>query len=71
MCDRSLRRQVPTTERGLPGALVLMHLKQPVMDARVHASGNEGQDLQASARQGMFIVSIAIVGSDAASVPER
>ena len=49
-----------------PGALVLMHLKR-WMDGRVHASGDDGLDLQASARQGMFIVSIAIVGSDAAS----
>ena len=41
------------------------------MDARVHASCDEGLDLQSFARQEMLLVSSAIVGSDAASVPER
>ena len=47
-----------------------MHL-EPLMDARVHASCDDGLDLQSFARQEMFTVSNAIVGSDAASVPER
>ena len=50
-----------------PGALVLVHL-EPLMDARVHASCDDGLDLQSFVRQEMFTVS-AIVGSDAASVP--
>ena len=56
-CDQPLRHP--------PGARILVHLEQPLMDARVHASGDESLDLQALAPQGMFIV------SDAASVPER
>ena len=48
-----------------------MHLKQHLTDTRVHAGGDEGLDLQASARQEMFIVSIASIRSDAANVPER
>ena len=48
-----------------------MHLKQPLMDASIHASGDEGLNLQAFARPGMSIVSTAIVGRDATSVPER
>ena len=47
-----------------------MHL-EPLMDARVHASCDEGLDLQSFARQEMLLVSNAIVGSDAASVPVR
>ena len=40
------------------------------MHARVHSSGDEGLDLQALPGQGMLVVSIAIVRSDAPSVPE-
>ena len=38
--------------------------------ARVHASGDEGLDLQAFPGQGMLVVSVATVRSDAPSVPE-
>ena len=50
---------------------MLVHLKEPLMDARVHASGEESLDLQAFTRQEMLIVSVTTVKSDAASVPER
>ena len=53
-----------------PGALSLVHLKQPLMDTRLHAPGDESLDLHAFARLGVLVVSIAIVQSDAASVPE-
>ena len=41
-----------------PGALVVMHLKQPVLDARVSAGGDDALDLRA-----LFV---AIVGCDVA-----
>ena len=41
------------------------------MDARVHASGDESLDLQALAGQVVFIISVTVVKSDAANVPER
>ena len=41
MCDLSLLHRVPTATREPPGALVLVHLKQLLMDARVYASGDE------------------------------
>ena len=44
-----------------PGALVLVHL-EPLMDARVHASCDDGLDLQSFVRQEMFTVSNAIDG---------
>ena len=71
MCDQPQRHQVPAVARASPGALTLVHLKQPLMDTRVRAGGDESLDLHAFARQVMFVVSITIVRSDAASVPER
>ena len=56
--------------RVSPQELILVHLKQHLMDTRVRAGGDESLDLHAFARQVMF-VSITIVRSDAASVPER
>ena len=53
-----------------PGALVLMHLKQPVMDARVNAGGDDALDFHAVACKGVLIVAVDIVGSDAAGVPQ-
>ena len=70
MCDQPQRHQVPAVARELPGALILVHLKQHPMDTRVRAGGDESLDLHALARQVTF-VSITIVRSDAASVPER
>ena len=40
------------------------------MHARVHASGDEGLDLQAFPGQGVLVVPIAIVQGDASSVPK-
>ena len=39
---------------GAPEGLVLVHLEQPLMDARVHAGGVKGLDLQALACQGVL-----------------
>ena len=49
MCDQPLRHQVQVAVRGSPGALILVHLQQPLMDTRVHAPGDESLDLQAFA----------------------
>ena len=56
---------------GAPGPLVPVHLEQLLMDARVHAGGDWGLDLQGLACQGVLVVSITIVQSDAAGVPQR
>ena len=48
-----------------------MHLKQPLMHARVHTGGDEGPDLQAFPGQGMLVVSITVVESDVPSVSGR
>ena len=47
-----------------------MHLEQAQMHARVHASGNEGLDLQAFPGQGVLVVPTASVWGDAPSVPK-
>ena len=65
-----------------PGALVLMHLKQPLLDTRVNADGDEALDLLAC--KCVLVVAVTIVGCDvgvpqgsvgwscmASSVPER
>ena len=53
-----------------PEALVLMHLKQQVLNARVNAGGDDALDLHALACTGVLLVTVAIVGSDAAGVPQ-
>ena len=55
--------QVPAAVRGDPRSLLLMHLKQD-------ASGDEGLCLQAFPGQGMLVIPVTIVRSDAPSVPE-
>ena len=71
MRDQPLLHRVPIAAHEPPRALVLVHLKQPLSGARVHDRGDEDLDLQALARQGMFVVSNAPSGSDAASVLDR
>ena len=50
-----------------PGALALMHLKQPVLNARVIAGGDDAPDFHC---KGVLIVAVAIVRGDAAGVPQ-
>ena len=68
--NQPLRHQVPAVAREPPGALIFVHLKQPLTDTRVHAPGDERLYPHEFSRQGMFVVSITIVRSDAVSVPE-
>ena len=48
-----------------------MHLKQPLLNARVDAGGDDALDLHAFACKGVLTVSVAVVRSDAAGVPQR
>ena len=54
---------------GASGTLVLVHLEQPLMDARVHAGGDEGLDLLALACHG--VIPQACLRDGVASVPKR
>ena len=47
-----------------------MHVKQSVMDARVHAGRDNALDLRTLACEGGLVVAIATVGSDVASVSQ-
>ena len=48
----------------------LVHVKQSVMDARVHAGRDNALDLRTLACEGGLVVAIATVGSDVASVSQ-
>ena len=54
-----------------PGALLLVHLEQAWLHARVDASGDEGLDLQPFPDQGVLVVPVTIVWSDASRVSKR
>ena len=45
-----------------------MHLKQPLLDARVNAGGDEALDLRALACKVVLVVAVTIVGGGAAGV---
>ena len=56
---------------GFQGALILVRLKQPVLNARVDAAGDDALDLQALACKEVLIVTVATVRSDATCVPQK
>ena len=63
--------QVPAVAREPPRALLLVHSKQASLDARVHASGYEGLDLQPFPGQEVLVVPITIVRSGASRMSRR
>ena len=47
-----------------------MHLKQPVLNARVNAGGDDALDLHALACREVLLITVAIVRGDAPGVPQ-
>ena len=54
----------------VPGALILVHLEQPLLNARVNVAGDEALNLHALAGKRVLVVATTIVRSDAVGVPQ-
>ena len=53
-----------------PRAFALVHLEQPLLDARVNAGGDDSLDFHAFAREEVLVVAVTIVRGDATGVPQ-